>query len=381
MLTIAAMNRNTRHAFIVVTAALLASCGASPGERLSNGERAYAEHRFQEARVDFTSVLQAEPSNIGAMDKLIRTYLAMENPVAVAGMLDRMAALGYLPEDAPVLYGEADLMMGRFDSALARARQSEIADAYRVRALAHVGRKEIAKADAAFAQGIKKDGPKSRLYADFAHHRLGLGDVENARTLAKAAIAVKPVALSAWLVNADLAIAARDFKAALRWYDKTLNAYPESRAALFGKIVVLAELKRFKQVRPLIKQARKADPKNTDFIYLEARLEAEDENWTKVRALLQPMERNLAQFPAANVLYARAMAGLGHTEQARVRLSSHLLRQPGNREVRYLLAETKMKVGDFSGAIKTLQPVVESEDATSEEIALMDRATKAAEGA
>ncbi len=375
------MIRITRHALIAISAGLLAGCGASPGERLDKGEQAFMQHRFQEAHVDFTSVLKDEPANIAAMDKLIRTYLAMENPVAVAGMLDRMAALGYLPEDAPVLYGEADLMMGRYDSALAHSAQSEIADAYRVRALAHVGRGETEKADAAFAEGTRKEGPKSRLYADYAHHRLGLGDLANARKLAAVAVDTKPVALSALLVSADLAMTDNDLKGALTWYDKTLNAYPESRAGLFGKIVVLAELGRLKQVRPLIKQARKADPKNSDFIYLEARLEAEEENWSKVRELLQPLERNLVDFPAANVLYARAMAGLGHTEQARVRLSSHLLRQPGNREVRLLLAETKLKVGDPLGAVETLQPVIEGEDATSEEIALMEQASKAAYGA
>ena len=375
------MKHVTRLVFATITAGLLASCGASPGERLDRGERAFREHRFQEARVDFATVLQQEPANIGAMDKLIRTYLAMENPVAVGGMLDRMAALGYLPEDAPVLYGEADLMMGRYDGALARSAEIQTADAYRIKALAQVGRGDIAGADAAFAQGIKVEGPKSKLYADYAHHRLGQGDVENAKKLAAVAVASKPIALSAQLVSADLAMVSENMEMALRWYEKALNTYPESRAALFGKIVVLAESGQLKKVRPLIKRARKSDPRNSDFIYLEARLEAEQQNWAKVRELLQPLERNLADFPAANVLYARAMAGLGHTEQARVRLSSHLLRQPGNREVRLLLAEMKLAVGDPSGAVVTLQPVIERDDVTSEELALMAKATRAANGA
>ncbi len=348
---------------------------------MHRGEQAFREHRYQEARVEFSNVLQDEPANIGAMDKLIRTYLAMEDPVAVHGMLDRMAALGFLPEDAPVLYGEADLMFGRYADALARASQSDTAEAWRVRALAHIGRKEPEQASAAFMNGGRAKGNKSRLLADFAAYRLGRQDMENAARLAEVAVQSQPTALSAYIVNADIAMVRDDREEALKWYERALMDYPESRAAMFGKIVVLADLGRIEKVGPLIKAARKADPKNRDFIYLEARLEAESENWTKVRELLQPMERDIERFPAANMLYAQAMMGLGHGEQARIRLTSHLLREPGNRAVRLLLAEARLAVGDASGAVETMQPVARSLDATSEELAVFRKAVLAANGA
>lgn len=66
-------------------------------------------------------------------------------------------------------------------------------------------------------------------------------------------------------------------------------------------------------------------------------LEAKD--WAKARDLLQPYETTLETMPNSNALVAQALMRLGQQDQARVRLSSQLLREPDNRRVRVLLGE------------------------------------------
>jgi predicted Zn-dependent protease len=163
-------------------------------------------------------------------------------------------------------------------------------------------------------------------------------------------------------------------------FDAGLKDYPESRAALLGKLNVLGALGRIEELRPLVAKSLSASPEDPELVLLDARIDALDGKWQKVRQKLQAREGALEHEPQANALYSRALLELGQGEQARVRLSSQLLREPGNREVRLLLGRTRLKLGDAAGAVETLQPFARLPDATSEELGLLARANKDAGG-
>ncbi|MBV1918799.1 MAG: tetratricopeptide repeat protein [Sphingomonadaceae bacterium] len=345
-----------------------------------HGQAAFSQHRFEEARRDYIAILQEQPDERAAMDKLVRIYLAQENPVAAKAMLARMEENEFPPTDAAILQGEVALMQGHFEDALTRVANLQSAQALRIIAIANIGLKQPAKTADAFESGRRAPGNKGRLLADYAHFKFGTGDLASARQLAALAAKERPVELLTLMVNADLAMNDSQFARGLEWYERAINLFPDSRPAALGRIAALAELGRFEQVRPIVEAARAASPHDNDYLYLSARLAAQDGNWEKVREMLQPHERGLSAMPAANMLYANAMMEIGQGEQARSRLSSQLLREPGNRQVRVLLGEAKLKVGDLYGAVETLEPIARWPDATDEELALLASA-RAATGA
>jgi tetratricopeptide (TPR) repeat protein len=255
---------------------------------------------------------------------------------------------------------------------------AESAEAYRLMALAYIGKGMPEKSDELFAAGMNAPGEKGRLLADYAHLQLEKGNAKRAAELAGMAAAIKPRVLGSYLVSADIAVADGKPAAALAGYESALQYYPESRAALLGKIGVLGGLGKIEQLRPLVENALEKAPGDTDLLYLKARIAAEDEKWGEVRDILQPFEAQLEGLPLANSLYSKSLIEIGQVEQARMRLNSQILRDPSDRQARMLLAEAKLASDDAKGAVETLRPLAARPDATSEELALVSKAARAA---
>jgi predicted Zn-dependent protease len=363
-----------------LAAGLLASCSPSPQERMARAEKALAEHRYSHARPDFQTILQDDAGNRTAQMALVRIHVAQEDPDSALEVLGDMARRGPLPEAARLLRGEAHLMQGRYDLALADVDGIASADAWRVRAIAHTGRKEPDRVVAAFESGMRAPGSRSRLLADYAHFRMEQGDSAAARDLARRAVQADRTNLSALMVSGDLELAANRFRPALGWYSRASRLYPEYRPALLGRIAMLTELRQFDRARRLVTPARVTWPQDTDLLFYEARLAAETSDWAKARDLLQPFETSLDTMPAANALYAETLMRLGQDDQARVRLSSQLLREPENRRVRVLLGEAKLATDDPEGALETLAPVAGWADASKQERELLAEAEARASG-
>lgn len=330
----------------VAAAAALAGCGVDASERHARADSAFAAHHFVEARLDYATVLSAQPENRRVMHQLARTYLALEDPVAAQGMLDRLSAGAALSPDQAAMYGQALLMQGDFIGAIKRVEGADTADACRVAALAWARLGEAAKADEAFARGSRAPGAKGDLYADHARILIERADREGARALAAKAMSVKPAPVSAYLVNAAIAEADEEAERALQWFEKALAAYPGNRQAKLGRIAALGALGRIDAVRPLVAELRKSDPNDREVLVLAARLAAEDGDWREVRDLLQPLERDLEANPDANSLYAESLLALGQAEQARIRLTAQMRREPENLRVRQLLARARKATGE-----------------------------------
>lgn len=347
---------------------------------MERGEEALAEHRYSHARPDFQAILQDDPGNARAQAALVRVHIAQDDPTSALAILNDMARRGAQPRDADLLRGEVNLMLGRYDDALAAVARDRSAEAWRIRAIAHTGRNEPEQVLSAFESGLRATGPRARFMADLARFRLERGELQVARDLARQALRADPTNLSALMVSGDAALAAGRFRPALGWYARASRRYPESRPALLGRIAMLGQLKRFDEARRLVTAARAIAPQDTDLLYYEAKIAADTKDWAQARELLQPYETSLESMPVANALYAEALMRLGQEDQARVRLSSQLLREPENRRVRMLLGEAKLAVEDPEGALETLAPVAEWPDASAKERKLLAEAEARASG-
>ena len=370
------MKNDTRLNLLLSVALLLAGCGMDPEERFARAEKAYSAHHYSTARVDLNNIIRKAPENAQALELLARTYIALSDPVSANNMLQLLGKLDKLPKDASILQGNVDLMSGRHDNALKVVANDKSAEACRVRALAYIGKGEPDMAEKAFTEGERAESDRGRLLADYANFQLERGNMAEAQRLADLAANEKPRPLNSYLTSGDLLASNNELGKALKVFRTGLKDYPESRAALLGQIEVLAALGKLDEVRLLVARNLSAQPDDPDFIYQDARLAALDGNWRKVREKLQAHEKSLEQLPQANALYAKALLEIGQGEQARIRLSSQLLRKPGNRWVRLLLGETKLKLHDPVGAVETLEPLAQLSDATQEELGLLAKAYK-----
>lgn len=365
-------------ALTLALALALAGCSVSPEEHLARGRNAYAAHDYAAARVELTAVVQERPEDAAALDLLARTYLALADGESAATTLDRLDRLRKAPADARLLRGEAHVLAGKHDAALADVAGLASAEALRIRALALLGKGDVAGASAAYAAGETAPGSRARLLADYAHLQLARGDRVEARRLAALAAQGRPRPLESWLASADVAAADNRLGPALALFDGALKAFPQSEAAALGKIRVLDGLGRTEEARPLIAAGLAENADDPVYITLDARLDALAGKWDKVRDKLQAHEDALDSAPEANALYAKALLELGQGEQARARLSSQLLRNPNDRRTRALLGQTKLALGDAADAVATLRPLAALPDATPEELGLLAQAARKA---
>ena len=370
------MRTFARYVSPLLAAMLLAACGLSPEEKRDRALTALEEHRFTDARLDLGSALQDRPDDPQLLLLLARTQLQLGDGEGALATLGRLQSAGRVPADFDLLRAEAELLRGDYDSALEIVDPLESAEAWRMAALAHLGLDEDEKAELAFAAGTKADGDRSRLFSDYALLRVGQGNLAQALELAERALATAPEGLDPLIANARVAQAARQPDRALEFYARAHAAWPESRAALLGRIGVLGDLGRLAEAKPLIGDAATRSPGDPAVIYLQARLVAEDGEWAKVREILQPLEDS--EDIGHRQLYARALVELDLHEQAMARLTPMVRQVPRSAAIRRLLARAQLGSGDARAAMRTIEPLAADPAGTPTDYALYAEAARAA---
>ncbi|WP_340587657.1 tetratricopeptide repeat protein [Erythrobacter alti] len=369
------MRKAIRTTSAIALALMLVACGLSPEERMERAEVAFAENRFSEARLDLASVLQENAENAGALLLLARTQFQLGDGEGAASSLARLERLGGQAEGHAALVAEANLLSGDYETALAQGEALQTAEGARIVALAQIGLGNVRAAQAAFEAGLAQGGEKARLQADYAIFMLQAGDSSAAERLATAARVAAPSSLDPLLASARIAQARGEMRAALGYYEQAMRRWPESRAAILGRIGVLGDLGRMEEARPLIEEFAHRIPGDPDLVYLQARLAAEDNDWSEVRDMLQPIEGR--QDTRQQLLYSRAFVELDLPEQAIPRLATLLRRTPSNVEVRRLLARAQLESGDAERAFATIHPLASSARGTSQDVALFNAAARA----
>ncbi|WP_271077792.1 tetratricopeptide repeat protein [Aurantiacibacter sp. MUD61] len=365
----------SRPAIACLAALSLAACGLSPEERLDRAEEAFAENRFNEARLDLASVLQEDANNVAALQLLARTQLQAGDGEGAYSSLQRLDELSARPADYDQMLAEAQLLRGNFEAAIGSAEALASAEGARIIALSHIGLGEGREAQSAFEAGLTMSGDRSRLLADYAIFMLQAGDAEAAHRLATQALEANENGLDPLLANARIVMARGDMNRALGFYTTAAEEWPENRLAILGRIGVLGDLGRLEEARPLIADLADRLPGDPDVIYLQARLAAEDGDWEDVRAILQPVEgRDQAQ---QQLLYARALLELDLPEQAMPRLTSLLRSAPGDPEARRLLARAQLETNEPAAAFATIRPLAASALGTSQDLAIFAASARA----
>ena len=353
----------------------IAACGISPEERFDRAEQAMADHRFSEARLDLGTLLQSDAADPQVLEMMARTQLQLGDGAGARSMLERLQATGATPDDFTLLLAEAMLLQGEFESALAAGTALGTAEGFRIAALSHVALGGADTALESFQRGMEAEGDRSRLYADFARFAHMAGETGRAVELARMAREADPQGLDPLLASALIAQDNGRYDQALEYYEQAQAAWPESRVALLGRIGVLGDSGRLDEARPLIEEAASQQPDDADVIYLQARLAAEDDEWSNVRTILQPIEDN--DDPRQQLLYARALVELDLVEQALPRLTTLVRRNPAVAEPRRVLARAQLAAGNAGGAFDTIRPLALSPESSPSDLALYAEAARA----
>ncbi|WP_161981492.1 tetratricopeptide repeat protein [Aurantiacibacter suaedae] len=352
-------------------ALLLAACDAPEAEQKVDAAAAFAEQDYFAARDAAQQALRDNPEDAEALEILARTQIAMGQGGDALLTLDRLANLKASLPDETLLRAEARLQAGDTREALEMLANEQSAEAWRLRALAAGQGGDEAQMLADFAKGRAAAGDKFKLIVAEASYYLEQGDAEAARPLVAQAQKQAPERVETLFVTARLAQLDEDSELASRAYLGILEITPLDRPALLGAITAMGNLGRIDLLRPLVARGIEAYPNDVEFIFLDARVKAEDGEWEAVRDELQKHESAIAGHPDARGLYGKALLELGQGELARAQLAPVFRVVPDDPDLRRSYAKALLDTGDREEARRVIEPLANGPDGTAEDRSLL----------
>lgn len=325
----------------------LAACsGATGGDAAQEARTAFDRQDFIEARDKASVALEATPDDKALLLILAKSQVAIGQSDSALRALERLESIGGGGDDVSLLRSEALLQKGRPAQARDAIKGIDTSDAWRLRAIAAIHEKDDKAAEAAFASGMRAPGDRFKLHATQANWLVDHGFADRAQESVAKLQKIAPKRIETLFVTARLAQLQGDSATALASYQAILEQAPLDRPALLGAIAELGVQGRIDELRPLVARGLKAMPDDMEFIYLDARLEAESGNWKKVRSILQQVEPRLTDNPDARALYAQALLEEGQAELARSHLAPLYRAYPDAPGFAEIYAQALERTGD-----------------------------------
>ena len=343
--------RNTALASLLALS-LLACSGEGGGDAAAQATEALDRQDFIAARDSAALALKADPQDADMLLVLASSQVAIGQSDAALRAIDRLESVAGVSDESAMLRAEALLQQSRPQDARAAIEGIDNADAWRLRAIAAIREEDDAATREAFARGLQSHGESFKLRATQAHWFLEQGDVGSAAEAVAHLRKTAPDRIETLFVSARLAQAQGNGAEALSHFEQILERAPLDRPALLGAIAELGAAGRLGEVRPLVERGRKAMPNDVEFVFLAARLEAEDGNWRAVRDLIQGFETSLPDHPDARALYAQALLENGQAELARGHLAPLYRQYPDAPGYAEIYARALQETGDTAEAAR-----------------------------
>lgn len=356
----------------------LAACMAAPETLFAEGEQAFEAHDYEAAWIQLEEGLKQQPQNVEMQVLLVSTLLKLgEGERANLRLQALPTALQSTPR-IKVLQAEADILRGRFDSALAGVVNMNSTDADRLVALASVGKGDIAGAAARFEAGAKRKDPGAPLLASYARFAFERGDWMRAEDLARRSLQRDPQSIDAMLVQADLYERRNQLPESLAAFKAVRAIHSANFDARLGQARVMAAMGMEDEALSLAKDLAAEAPKSAAVAAVRAEVAAHKKDWKSVRSTLQGFEKELPTRPRTAVLYAESLIELGLPAQAVTYLDPQFDREPGWRRLRVLYARALNDSGQKQQALVVIRPLGDRPDAAPDELRLATRIAKGA---
>lgn len=371
------MKQTLRLSVSLAAALFLAGCGASPDEQFAEAQAAFAAEDFNAARISLTAALREEPGNKAMLALLARAQVRLGDAEGALASLDKLRALGSTGADLARIEAEARLLRAEPDKALALLAGDPSPEAWRLRAAAHLDKGDPMQSLAAFRQGLAK-GQDARLIGDYGWFLLSANALPEAQAQLAALKRLSPEGYQALMLEAAILLRQGQAKPALALYEKAAARFPTRFEPQLGEGEALEALGRLDDAAASVARAEVLAPGHPNVTSARLRVAAVQGKWDKVRATLQAGEAQLDPQSPEGLLYAEALLRLGFAEQARAQVKRTVLLQPGNLFARRLLGEAQLAGNDAAGALESLSPLAASFQVTPEEMALLEKAARAA---
>jgi cellulose synthase operon protein C len=358
--------------------ALLAGCSnTGPGTPYERGRAAFEAGDIRTARVELLNALQSDPENNEARLLQARVHLALGDGIAGESEIARARQSGAPVEATAHLLAHARLLQGDPAGAVTQAAQAapeHLAYASRMRGRAFMTQGNSAAALEAFNRALQAAPEDSDVWTDIARFRRGEGDVAGAIEAAGRAIAARPGNAEALVLRGELTRGQYGLAAALPWFDRALQVEPGNVTALLERAITYGDLGRTRDQLADARQVLSLTGGHPTAYYILAVLAARGRDFELSRSLYNRTGGAFDNTPSGMLLLGVIDYETGNAEQAAIKLSELVARQPGNRKARRLLAAAQWRAGNAAAAAETLRPMVEQADADSYSLSLMGRA-------
>ena len=338
-----------------------------------------AAGNFNAARSNAQAALRADPASIQGHLLLARAYLRLGEGGYALAELTRARELGVPARSLDILLGEARLLGGDPDGALAdiaRAGPAHAAEATRVRARAYAAQGRRGDA-AGLLESLVRTAPNdARAWTDLGRLRFSGGEVGTADIAASRAATLAPGDPEALTLKGELVRSRFGPLASLPWFAAALARDAYHYPALIEQAATSGELGRHREMLAHSRAALLARPGDPQALYLQAVLAARAGNAGLARALLGHAGTAADAIPGTMLLWGMLDHRSGQGEQAIERWRALLRIQPLNLRARVLLGAALLRSGDAAGAIETMRPVVARDDADPHALTLAARAVE-----
>lgn len=367
-----------RAALLCVLLSLAACGGPDPAASLAAAQKAEAVEDYPLMRAKALEVLDARGEDPAALALLARAQLMLGDGDGAQATLQRWRAAGGSGAAITRMLAEAALLRGLPRKTLDYLGRDNSADAWRLRAAAHIAQGEAPAALDAFRQGLSV-GDDYMLARDYARFMMTTQDDAGTRDALARVQRLGPDRLDTLLLRGRYAERQGRLDEARAAYVRAAQRY----ATRIEPLLALAQgadlAGKVDDAIGWINRAEKIAPKDGRVVSLVIQLASEKGDWERVRKLMAPHEGSLDPRSPDGLSYAEALLHVDHPEQARAIFAQALLLSPQNPYSRLMLAEAQLATGDAATALRTIRPLSDSVLAGPREIDLALRAAQAAE--
>lgn len=341
----------------------------------------------------------------------------LAKPDVPAAFIELKSALDDNPESAPLraLLGMTLLRSGDAAAAEIELRKALDRAAPEDQVVPELARALLAKGEPQKVIGqfsattLQREESAVDLKMSLANANATLGDLDQAREMANAALKLRPSHAPAMVFLARLDAAAGDTDAALQRLDVVLSreaghepagllkgeillrvrkepeaalavlravlqAHPGSTPARAAAAAILLQQNKGAEARAELKQLQKTAPRHLETLFLQAQVAFDDKDFKASRDIADQL---LATMP--NNLRLLMLAGASEYQLQRYSLADELLSRalklaPKLLAARHLLAQSQLRAGQPDKAIEALQPVLGSPQPDANSLALLGEA-------
>ena len=365
---------------LLFSAFTLSGCGknTSVPDMIKEAQSYQAQGKEQSAIIQLKNALQKDPNNIQARTLLGTIYLNTGNLAAAEDELHRVLQSGNTHGDVEEALGQAYLARGEFQKiideiqpnpALPPAQQAGL---WVLRGDGYLGLNDLPHAQASFDQGLRLAPQDSRAQRGQARLLLSQGKTDEATRLIDQITQTSPKDATAWIMKGDLL---RSHGAppdeVLSAYQQALVADPKSGPALASLASLYLTMGKMDQAEAEVNTYNKVLPNTLMGKYLQALIDYGNKRYLVARDDLDMVMKSAPDFMPGILLRGLTALQLSHFEEAQKNLNQFVENFPKNNYARKILARVELKEHQPQEALKTLAPLLETEQTDPETNALV----------